>query len=93
MTSTTDVLQQPIHHTALDTLTRCILYNTTPIATNHTVYTYYENTATAADFCTTQLHPHFWYYTSATVPNRLPLQHTAPRCYNRFQQGVNIMIS
>jgi len=45
---------------ALNTLIWRILYNTTPIATNHTMYTYYNNTATAADHSTTQLPPHCW---------------------------------
>jgi len=73
LTSTIDVLQHRRHHMALGTLIRRILYNTTPIATNHTLYAYYDNRATAA------VH----YPATSSLSNdayQVTLRHTAPRC-------------
>jgi len=74
----------------MDSLNRMVtqrtIYNT---STKHTVYTYNNNTTTAANQCTTQLPPHCWYIPE-TVTTRLPHWHAGPRCYNWLQQGVTI---
>jgi len=68
-------------------VTRRTIYNT---STKHTVYTYHNNSTTAADQYTNQLPSHCWYI-PATVTTRLPRWHAATRCYNWLQQGVTIL--